>query len=294
MSIKPRILLAGAASLLTLIACNSNNPAQSNAAATVNGTAISTGLVDMVLKQNASAGQMPGAEARVAVIDRLAMQLLMTQEAVKKGLDKAPELADQIEMNRQSLLVNAFIQDYVKNNPVSDDTLAAEYEKIKAQMAGTEYKARHILVEKESEAKDIIARLKKTPKAFDALARERSRDPGSKGKGGDLGWVDPRGMVPEFGAALPALGKGKFSEEPVKTQFGYHVVLVEDSRPTMLPPLEQIKPALKQQVQEQNLRKLLDEMKAKAKIEIAQAPAAAPAAPAAPAAESRPAAPAKK
>jgi peptidyl-prolyl cis-trans isomerase C len=289
MFIKSRILLAAAVSLLTLIACSSKDAAQSGAAAaTVNGTAISESLVDMMLKQHAGPGQPGNAEARVAIIDRLAMQLLMTQEAVKKGLDKAPEMANQIELSRQSVLVNAFIQDYVKNNPVSDETLAAEYEKIKAQMAGTEYKARHILVEKEADAKDIIARLKKTPKAFGALAKEKSRDPGSKDRGGDLGWVDPRGMVPEFGTALAALGKGKLSEEPVKTQFGYHVILVEDSRPTVLPSLEQVKPQLKQQVQEQNLKKLLDDLKAKAKIEIAQAPAAAPAA------ETKPADPAKK
>ena len=104
------------------------------------------------------------------------MQLVISQEAVKKGLDKAPEVSDQIELMRQSVLVDAFVKDYLKNNAVSDDTLNAEYEKIKAQATGTEYKARHILVEKEAGAKDIIARLKQNPKAFAALAKERSKD----------------------------------------------------------------------------------------------------------------------
>ena len=167
MFIKPRILLASAASLLALIACNSNNspqgagPAKDAVAATVNGTPISERLVGLMLKQRTDLGREANAESRNAFIDRLAMELIITQEAVKKGLDKAPEVSDRIELGRQSALVDAFVQDYLKNNSISDDMLKAEYEKIKAQVTGTEYKARHILVENEAEAKDIIARLKK-------------------------------------------------------------------------------------------------------------------------------------
>jgi len=290
MLIKYRILLAGVASALTLIACNSNDsastaaPAKEAAAATVNGTAISERLVDMMLKQRVELGRAASPEVRNGFIDRLAMQLIITQEAVKKGMDKVPEVADKLELSRQSVLVDAFVQDYLKNNAVSDETLNAEYEKFKAQAAGTEYKARHILVENEADAKDIVGRLKKNPKAFEALAKEKSKDTGSKGRGGDLGWFDPRGMVPEFGAAVGKLEKGKFSEEPVKTQFGYHVILLEDSRPKGVQPLDQIKTELRQQVQQQNLKKYFDDLKAKAKIEIVQAPAAAPAKDAAPAA----------
>ncbi len=279
MFIKLRILLASAASLLALIACNSNNspqgagPAKDAVAATVNGTPISESLVGMMLKQRTNLGRPADPESRKTFIDSLAMQLIISQEAVKKGLDKAPEVVNRIELGRQSVLVDAFVQDYLKNNAVSEDMLKAEYEKIKAQATGTEYKARHILVENEAEAKDIIARLKKNPKAFEALAKEKSKDRGSKDNGGDLGWFDPRGMVPEFGAAVAQLVKGKFTEEPVKSQFGYHVILLEDSRLQQVQPLEQIKPALTQQIQQQNLKKLFDEMKAKAKIEIVQAPA---------------------
>ncbi|MFC6519829.1 peptidylprolyl isomerase [Undibacterium arcticum] len=162
-------------------------------------------------------------------------------------------------------------------HPVTDDMLKAEYEKIKTQMGGNEYKARHILVEKEAEAKDIIAKLKKDPKTFEALAKEKSKDPGSKVNGGDLGWFDPRRMVPEFGAAVAKLEKGKFTEEPVKSQFGYHIILLEDSRMKEAPPFEQIKPGLIQKARQQSLQKFLDETKATAKIEIVQAPAAGPA-----------------
>jgi peptidyl-prolyl cis-trans isomerase C len=286
MSIKSRILLASAASLLTLSACNAEENAKTAApatkdaaAATVNGTAISKNRVDLLIKQRAGMGQPDNAETRKAIIDQLAMQLLVSQEALKKGLDKNPEVLDQIDLTKQSILANAFVQDYIKNNPVSDDVLKAEYDKIKAQMTGSEYKARHILVEKEADAKDIIAKLKKDVKAFDKLAKEKSKDPGSKGQGGDLGWFDVRSMVPEFGTAVTKLSKGKFTEEPVKTQFGYHVIMLEDSRPMQAPAFEQVKPGLSQQVQQQNLKKLVDDLKAKAKIEImdAPAPAAAPA-----------------
>jgi len=296
MFIKFRILLVSAASLLTLIACNSNNspqgaaPINDTVAATVNGTPIGERFVDLMLKQRTDLGREASAEARKAFIDRLAMQLIITQEAVKKGLDKAPEVSDQLELTRQSVLVDAFVKDYLKNNSVSDDMLNAEYDKIKAQATGTEYKARHILVETEAEAKDIIARLKKNPTTFEALAKEKSKDSGTKDRGGDLGWFDLRHMVPEFGAAVAKLAKGKFTEEAVKSQFGYHVILLEDTRPQLVQPLEKIKPALTQQIQQQNLKKLFDEMKAKAKIEIVQAPAPV----SAPTQDAKPAEPTKK
>lgn len=281
MSIKPGILIASAASLLALYACNSSDfsPGKGAVAATVNGTAINQSRVDLMVKQQVAQGQPDSPELRKNIIDHLTMQLLLSQEAIKNGLHKTPEVMDQVELTQESILANAFVQDYVKK-PVSDDMLQAEYDKLKAKMTGvggSEFKARHILVDKEAEAKEIIAKLKSNPKAFDALAMEKSKDPGSKGKGGDLGWFDPRGMVPEFAAALAKLAKGKFTEEPVKSQFGYHVILLEDSRAKQVPPLDQIKPMLQQQAQQQNLRKLLDDTKAKAKIEIAQAatPAAA-------------------
>jgi len=279
-SIKTRILLAATFSLLSLSACNSktgNTPAAGDIAATVNGTPISKESVDKIVGQRSAMGQPDSPETRKAIINQLAMQLLVSQEAIKKDLDKTPEVIDQINMTRQSILANAFVQDYIKNNPVSDDMLKAEYDKVKAQMSGTEYKARHILVDKEAQAKAIIAKLKKNPKLFDSLAREYSKDPGSKANGGELGWFDPRGMVPEFGDAVAKLKKGKFTLEPVKTQFGYHVILLEDTRTKQIPTFEQVKPQLVKRVQDQNIKKLIDDMMAKAKIEITAEPAAAPA-----------------
>lgn len=281
-NLRTRIFILSVASLLILNACDSTKtsvPATVGVAATVNGTAINDSRVDLMVKQGAAQGQPDSPELRAKIIENLTLQMIVSEEAVKKGLDKSPEVSDQLEMARQSILAGAFVQDYIKKNPVGDESLAAEYEKIKGTMAATEYKAGHILVKKESEAKDIIAKLNANPKAFAALAKEKSADPGSKDNGGDLGWFDPRGMVPEFGAAVAKLEKGKFSEEPVKSDFGYHVILLEDTRQKQFPPLEEVKPMLEQQVQQQNLKKLLDELKSKAKITLSQPTAAAVEAP---------------
>ena len=273
------ILLASAASLLALGACDRATDAgpKSPAAVTVNGTAISQRTVDKLAKQHAGSGRPDTPESRRYLIDQLALQLVVAEEAVRKGLDKAPEVAEQIDAMKQSVLANAYVQDYVKNNPVSDDLVKAEYERMKATITGNEYKARHILVEKEAEAREIIARLRKEPAAFAKLAMERSKDAGSKARGGDLGWFEAKRMVPEFAAAAGKLEKGKFTLEPVRTQFGYHVILLEDARPVTAPPMEEVKDEISQQLQEQNLKKQFDALKAKAKIEISSAPAPAPA-----------------
>jgi peptidyl-prolyl cis-trans isomerase C len=277
--IKPGILLASAAAMLALGACNATNDAQtkSPAAATVNGTAISQRTVDMLAKQNAGSGRPDTPETRKFIIEQLALQVVVAEEAVKKGLDKKPEVAEQIDAMKQSVLANAYVQDYVKNNPVSDDMVKAEYERIKATITGDEYKARHILVEKESEAKDIIARLKKEPGAFAKIAMEKSKDTGSKARGGDLGWFDAKRMVPEFGAAVGKLEKGKMTQEPVRTQYGFHVIVLEDVKPIQAPPVEEVKAQISQQLQEKALKTQFDALRAKAKIEISSAPAPAPA-----------------
>lgn len=277
-----RLLLAGTASLFALGACNPAKETKPAApvstgptAATVNGHAISQRTVDIIVKQGAGSGRPDTPETRQAVIDQLALQIAVADEAVKKGLDKTPEVAEQLDMIRQSVLANAYVQDFVKNNPVSDEALKAEYERIKATMSGTEYKARHILVAKEDEARDIIAKLKRDPGAFAKLAAAKSKDPGSAAKGGDLDWFDLKGMVPEFGAAVSKMGKGKISEEPVKSQFGYHVILLEDTKPIEAPPLDEVKAPLSQQLQQQAVKKQLDALKAAAKIEGVGAAASA-------------------
>jgi peptidyl-prolyl cis-trans isomerase C len=281
---KSGILLVSAIAAFTLGACDqakdakpADTAAKGPAAATVNGMAISQSTVDLIAKQGAGSGRPDTPEGRKNIVDQLALQMVAADEAVKKGLDKTPEVADQIAMMRQSILANAYVQDLMKNGAVTDEQVKAEYDRIKATISGNEYKARHILVEKESESKDIIARLKKEPGAFAKLAMEKSKDQGSRAKGGDLGWFDVSRMVPEFGAAVSKLQKGQFTQEPVKTQFGYHVILLEDVKPIEAPPLEEVKPQLTQQLQQQNVKKQLDALKAGAKIEIVGASAPAPA-----------------
>ena len=281
---KGGVLLASTISLFALGACNpkpADQASSGTAVATVNGKPISQRTVDMIAKQGASTGRPDTPEVRKGIIDQIALQMVVAEEAVKKGLDKTPEVTEQFDTIRQSVLANAYVEDFIKNNPISDDMVKAEYERIKATITGTEYKARHILVEKESEAKEIIARLKKDPGAFAKLAMEKSKDSGSKARGGELGWFDPRRMVPEFGAAVSTLEKGKFTDVPVKTQYGYHVILLEDSRNIEAPPLEDVKPQLTQQLQQQSVKKQLDTLKAAAKVEVVGAAAPAPAAPAA-------------
>jgi peptidyl-prolyl cis-trans isomerase C len=284
------ILLASAASLLALGACSpgkdgkpADAAAKGPAVATVNGQAISQRTVDLIIKQGAASGRPDTPETRKAIIDQLSLQMVVAEEAVKKGLDKSPEVLDQLEAIKLSVLANAYVQDFVKTNKVSDDAIKAEYERIKSTVSGTEYKARHILVAKEAEARDIIARLKKDAGAFAKLAAEKSKDPGSAAKGGELGWFDPKGMVPEFAAAVGKMEKGKFSDEPVQSKFGYHVIQLEDTRPIEPPPLDAVKPQISQQLQQQNLQKQIDALKAAAKIEVVGAAASAPTAAASPA-----------
>ncbi len=281
---KSRVLLASVLCLLTLSACDSGGrmkaaapakdavatPAKDGVAATVNGMPISESHVKLLAQMR---GDLDTLESRKNIIDNLAVQLLASQEAIKKGLDKQPDVSDRVELNQRSLWATAFVQDYLKNNPVSEDVLKAEYNRVKSQSRGIEYKARHIMVEKEAEAKYIIVTLKKNPKAFAALAREKSKDTITKESGGDLGWVTPRGRDPELETAMARLTKGKFTEEPVRSQFGYHVILLEDSRPKQPPPMEQLKAQLRYQLEQEKVQKLLDEMKAKAKIDIAAASA---------------------
>ncbi|MBY0572472.1 MAG: peptidylprolyl isomerase, partial [Undibacterium sp.] len=271
MLIKSRFIAASAITVLALglTACNKGADkaadkapeAEANVvAATVNGKPIMKKQVDMIMKQQAAQGMPDNPEMRKMIIDNLAMASLAAQEGIKKGFDKKGETADQIEMAKMNILAQAFVEDYLKNSPVLDAQYAAEYEKIKATTSGDEYSARHILVEKEDQAKAIIAKLKKDVKVFAELAKAQSKDPGSKDKGGELGWFDARGMVPEFGAAVAKLEKGKFTEEPVKSQFGFHVIILDDKRAKVAPTLEQVKPRLTQQLQQQNLKKLLDDM----------------------------------
>jgi peptidyl-prolyl cis-trans isomerase C len=238
----------------------------STAAAKVNGVVIPQSRVDVLAKQRAAQGQPDSPDLRKNLREHLISSELLAQEASKKGLEKNPDVAAQMDLARQGILVQAYVQDYLKQNPVSEEVLKADYEKIKGQLGDKEYKARHVLVETEKEAKDVIAQLKKGVK-FDKLANEKSKDMGSKTKGGDLDWVAPGRLAKPFAEALTKLKKGQYTQEPVKTEFGWHVIKLEDERPLQAPAYEQVKPTLTQRHQAQQVDKLLEDLRKNAKIE---------------------------
>lgn len=231
---------------------------------TVNGVAISQSLADAFIAEQTAKGAQDTPELKNAVREELIRRELLVQEAKKTGLDKKPEVAAQADAARAAIYIRAYIQDFLKKNPVSEAQLRAGYEKIKSQMGTTEYKARHILVKTEEEAKAIIENLGKGAK-FEELATQ-SIDPGSKDKGGDLGWASAGNFVKPFSEAMTALAKGKHTETPVKSEFGYHVIELEDTRPLNVPAFEELKPRLLQQAQGEQVNKMVEELRGKAKV----------------------------
>ena len=239
--------------------------AAGNAFVTVNGVAVSQNLANIFIAEQKAQGAPDSPELKNAVREELIRRELLVQEAKKAGLDKKPEIVAQAEAARQAFFVRAYVQEFIKKNPISDAQLKSEYEKIKAQLGNTEYKARHILVIGEDDAKAIIDNLKKGVK-FEELAKQ-SIDPGSKDNGGDLGWASAGNFVKPFSDALVSLSKGKFTETPVKSEFGYHVIQLEDSRPLAVPSFDEIKPRLLQQAQSLQINKMVEGLRAKAKVE---------------------------
>ena len=216
---------------------------------------------DFMLKQRTAQGQPDTPELRTDVRDELNTRELLVREAKKQGLDKSPALKTEMDLTQQTVLVRAYMADYLKAHPVPDDVLRKEYDAIKGQIGDKEYKVRHILVDKEDEAKEIITALQKGEK-FEKLA-ERSKDTGSKANGGDLDWNAPANFVKPFADAMVALPKGKFTTTPVKSQFGWHVIEVDDIRDAKVPTFEEVKPQLAQRMQGQIVDKYLRDLRAK-------------------------------
>ncbi len=233
--------------------------------ATVNGRPITKARVEVLVKERAQQGAPDSQQLRDAMKDDAINRELLFQEAERRGLTKGVEMREQMELARQVIAIRALIAEQQKTAPVSDDAVKAEYERLKASMPTAEYKARHILVEGEDEAKDIIAKLKKGGK-FEELAKV-SKDPGSKDKGGELGWAVATTYVKPFAEALLKLEKGKTTEAPVQTQFGYHVIKLDDSRTATHPPIDQVKAQIAQRLQAQNVDTLVKELRSKAKVQ---------------------------
>jgi peptidyl-prolyl cis-trans isomerase C len=240
--------------------------AQSGAVAKVNGVTIPQSRADTLIKEMSAQGRPDTPELRDAIKQELINREIVAQEAVKKGLNKRPEVVTQIDLQRQAVLINAYLQDYLKANPVTDDAVRKEYERVKESAGAREYKVRHILVETEDEGKQLIAQIRKGG-SFEKLAGEKSKDQGSKDRGGDLDWATPARYVPAFGQAITKLKKGQMTDAPVQTQFGWHVIRLDDERPAKFPSFEEVKPQIEQQLRQQSVNKIFTDLRAKAKIE---------------------------
>ena len=234
--------------------------------AIVNGKPVPTSRADALAAQVAASGQPVDDTVRAKIREEVILREIFMQEAQKRGLGGTEDFKAQMELARQTLMIRALFADFQKKNPVTDADVKAEYDKFVAANSGKEYRARHILVEKEEEAKAIIASLKGGAK-FEDIAKKQSKDPGSGANGGDLDWAPAASYVPEFSEAMVKLEKGKVSEAPVKTQFGWHVIRVDDIRQAELPKLEEVKPQIVQQLQGMKLNQFQQDLRSKAKIQ---------------------------
>ncbi len=232
----------------------------------VNGVTIPQSRIDAMNKELSAQGQPDSPERQAAVKEELVNREVLAQAALKRGLDKTPEVVAQMEMARQAVLVRALFEAEMKTSPITEAELQRQYETFKGSMGSTEYKVRHILVDKEDDAKQIIADLNRGGD-FAKLAKDKSKDPGSKENGGDLDWGPAARYVKPFADAVTSQPKGKVSNAPVKSDFGFHVIIVDDSRPLKVPEYNEIKEQFRQRAQQQAIQKMVVDLRQKAKVE---------------------------
>lgn len=234
--------------------------------AIVNGKAVPTSRLTVLEQQIAASGRPVDDATRAQIKEEVILREVFVQEAQKRGIAATDEYKNQMELARQTILIRALFADYQKKNPVSDAVLKGEYDKFVAANGGKEYRARHILVEKEDEAKALIAQLKGGA-SFEDLAKKSSKDPGSGANGGDLDFAKPDAYVPEFSKAMIALKKGELTPEPVKSQFGYHVIRLDDTREAQFPDFESVKGQIKQRLEQVKAQQFQEGLRAKAKTD---------------------------
>lgn len=232
--------------------------------ATVNGAAIPAERATVILNEQLAQGAQNNAELQNAIREELIRREILGQAAISSGIDKRSDVATQLDLARQRILIGAYLESYLEKNPVTEAEIKTEYNTVKQRLGGTEYKPRHILVETEAEAKTVIDRLK-AGEEFAVIART-SKDPGSRERGGELGWSTPDQYVQPFAEALAALKKGEFSKTPVKSDFGYHVIKLDDLRDVDPPSLDEVKPQLTQYLEQQRVQKHMLDLRDKAVV----------------------------
>ena len=235
--------------------------------ATVNGTALSRELFEFFVKSGSGKASADlTADQRNQALDTLVRAELVAQQATKDGVDKQGDAPSQLALMRLQVLEQAAATSYLKDRKATDAEIKAEYDSVIAAMPKSEFHAHHILLKSKEEADAVLASLKKGAK-FEALASAQSTDPGSKANGGDLGWFSPAGMVKEFSAALVTLKKGQITTAPVQSQFGWHVIRLDDTRETAPPSFDSVKERLAQRVDAKKFKNYEEELLKSAKIE---------------------------
>ncbi|CAM2174074.1 putative parvulin-type peptidyl-prolyl cis-trans isomerase [Paraburkholderia sacchari] len=252
--------------LWVLLAAFAAAPAFAQNVAVVNGTPIPKSQADALIAQVVAQGQQDTPDLEKAVREELINRQVLMQEAARVGIPNRPAVKAQLAMAQQQVVLHAWIEDFLKSNPPSDAEVKAMYDKLTQGAAGKEYHLHHILVDNEQQAKDLIAKIKGGA-SFEDLAKQFSKDPGSAKNGGDLDWSDPKAYVPEFADAATHLQKGQVTDAPVHTQFGWHIIRVDDIRDIAPPPLEQVRPQIVQQLQQQKLLAFEKQLRDKAKIQ---------------------------
>lgn len=252
-------------SVATVAVAEPKAPAAGAALAKVNGVAVSAALADLLVREQVAQGAPDNDELRTRVREHLVRREVLLQAARKAGTDKVPEVQQRIAYSSGELLANAYLERWVEKNAVTEAAARAEYERVVAQGGPNEYASRHILVDSEEVARDIIAKLQAgTP--FTELVSV-SNDPGSKERGGELGWSRPGSFVPEFDAALQKLEKGQFTTEPVKTAYGFHVIQLDDVRRAEAPKFEEVKDRVIESMQQQAVQTHIESLMSKAKVQ---------------------------
>jgi peptidyl-prolyl cis-trans isomerase C len=231
--------------------------------AKVNGVTIPQARAEALIRELSRQGRQDSPELRNVVRQELINRELMSQAAMKLGLEKQSDVKAQLDIMRQNVLVGAFLNEMAKKHPATEDAIKAAHERFKDSPAANEYKAHHILVGSETEAKDLIGKIR-AGEEFAKVASASSKDPGSKSKGGDLGWAAPASYVRPFAEALAKLKKGEMTDSPVQSNFGWHIIRLEDVRPIAY---ETLKPQLQQLVVRENVQKAIEELRTAAKVE---------------------------
>ncbi|TKC87217.1 peptidylprolyl isomerase [Trinickia terrae] len=252
--------------LWVLLAACAAAPAFAQNIAVVNGTPIPKSRADALVSQLVKQGQQDSPQLQQAVREELVNREILMQEAIREGVPSQPDVKAQVAVAQQTVVLRALIEKFVKDNQPTDAEVKARYDDLAKQAGGREYHLHHILVDNEQQAKDLIAKIK-AGTSFEDLAKQYSKDPGSGKNGGDLDWANPKSYVPEFAAAAEKLQKGQMTDAPVHTQFGWHIIRVDDIRDIAPPPLDTVKAQIAQQIQQEKLQAFEESLRKQAKVQ---------------------------